>query len=283
MLRPNDVAESVLVETVWLNQVHPSPDMRLIEVDTNPDLYFTGHIPQAIPWNWRVDIQDPLQRNIPDNDRFSALLERSGIHPAMTVVLYGDRNNLFATYAFWLLKYYGHADVRLLDGGRKKWMAEGRPMTQTEFHPPPQRYPVRRVETAYRALRDDILSRIDDPNLALIDVRTEKEFTGELLAPEHLPQEGAVRGGHIPGAVNIAWGQNMRPDGTFKSTAELRDLYEAQGITPDKDVITYCRIGERSSLTWFVLRYLLGYPQVRNYDGSWIEWGNLIGAPIERA
>lgn len=272
----------VLVETEWVAQYLHAPRVRLVEMDVDTMAYRLGHIPTAVGWNWQVDTRDALRRNIPDPATFAALMSRSGIANETTVVLYGDKNNWFAAYAFWLMKYYGHIDVRLMNGGRKKWVAEKRMLTKAVPDIQPTTYQVKVTDADVRALRDRVLARLRQPDTALIDVRSAKEFTGDLAAPEHLLQEGAQRGGHIPGAVNIAWGQTVQADGTFKSAEALQRLYHSRDVTPDKEVITYCRIGERSSHTWFVLRYLLGYPHVRNYDGSWVEWGNLIDVPIER-
>jgi len=209
-------------------------------------------------------------------------MSRAGITNDTIVVLYGDMDNWFAAYAFWLLKYYGHEDARLMNGGRKKWLAEGRPLTEEVPSYPATNYRVQSPAANLRALRDAVARHIGQEGAALVDVRSPDEYSGKLLAPANLPQEGAQRGGHIPGAVNIPWGRAVNLDGTFKSADELRELYTSHGITPDKDVIAYCRIGERSSHTWFVLKYLLGYPHVRNYDGSWTEWGSAIGVPIAR-
>ncbi len=272
----------VLVETDWVATQLDAQNIRFIEMDSDPAAYMTGHIPNAINWDWQTDTCDPLRRNIPDSATFEALMNRSGITNEMTIILYGDKNNWFATYAFWLLKYYGHRDARLINGGRKKWIAENRPTTTTTPSFTPTHYTASPAKPAIRALRDDVLAGLYQPDVALVDVRSAKEYSGELTAPDHLPNEGAQRGGHIPGAVNITWGQNVNKDGTFKSAEALHQLYQTNGVTADKTVIPYCRIGERSSHTWFVLTYLLGYPQVRNYDGAWAEWGNLIDVPIER-
>lgn len=272
----------VLVETDWAAENLEDPNLRFVEVDVDTTAYAEGHIPGAVGWNWQSDTQDALTRDIIDQDAFEELLSRSGIANDTTVILYGDHNNWFAAYAFWLLNYYGHENVRLINGGRKKWLAENRPLTTKVPQPERASYSVRKVNADLRALRDYVLDSVNQADRPLVDVRSPKEFSGELLAPESLPQEGSQRGGHIPGAANITWSKAVQDDGTFKPLSELRSLYESEGITSDKEVIAYCRIGERSSHTWFVLKYLLGYPNVRNYDGSWTEWGSLIGVPIEK-
>ena len=272
----------VLVDTEWVAQHLKDPKVRFVEVDVDVAAYESGHIPGAVGWHWKEELETPVRRNVASRDQIEDLLSRSGIGPDTTIVLYGDSSNWFAAYAFWLLKYHGHRDVRLLNGGRQKWQAEGRPTATARPTYPRVAYSAKGPEPSIRALRDFILPRVGQPGVALVDVRSPKEYKGELLAPEHLPQEGAQRGGHIPGAKNIVWSEAVREDGTFKSADELQALYAGQGVTADQEVIAYCRIGERSSHTWFVLKYLLGYPQVRNYDGSWTEWGSLIDAPIER-
>ena len=273
----------VLVDTQWVAEHLGDPGVRLVEVDVDTHAYDSGHIPGAVAWNWHRDTQQTLRRDIPDCAGLEALLGRSGITPETTVVVYGDNNNWFATFAFWLLKLYGHADARVMNGGRKKWLDEGRPLTTAVPAVTPCVYAAREPDARLRALRDMVAGRLGQAGHALVDVRSPKEYAGELLAPENLPQEGAQRGGHIPGAVNIPWGQAVADDGTFKAAGELHALYGGKGLTADQSIIAYCRIGERSSHTWFVLKYLLGYPDVRNYDGSWTEWGSLIGAPIERS
>ncbi len=272
----------VLVDTQWVADHLHDPRLRLVEVDVDTRAYAAGHIPGALAWDWQRDTQQPLRRDIPDRAGLEALLARSGITPETTVIVYGDNNNWFATFAFWLLKLYGHADARVMNGGRKKWIEEGRPFTTDVPTVSPAAYAAREPDQRLRALRDSVASRLGQSGCGLVDVRSPKEYSGELLAPENLPQEGAQRGGHIPGARNIPWAQAVAEDGTFKPAADLHALYGGQGLTPDKQIIAYCRIGERSSHTWFVLKYLLGYPNVRNYDGSWTEWGSLIGAPIEK-
>jgi thiosulfate/3-mercaptopyruvate sulfurtransferase len=272
----------VLVDTEWAAQHLKDPKVRFVEVDVDIAAYESGHIPGAVGWHWKEQLETPLRRNVASREQIQDLLSRAGIEPDTTIVLYGDSSNWFAAYAFWLLKYHGHRDVRLLNGGRQKWQAEGR-LTATERPTSPRvAYSGNGLDPSIRALRDFILPRVSQAGVALVDVRSPKEYKGELLAPEHLPQEGAQRGGHIPGAKNIVWSEAVRQDGTFKSADELKALYAGQDVTPDKEVIAYCRIGERAAHTWFVLKYLLGYPHVRNYDGSWTEWGSLIDAPIER-
>jgi thiosulfate/3-mercaptopyruvate sulfurtransferase len=254
----------------------------LIEVDVDTTAYEQGHIPGAVGFNWKSQLQDQLVRAPVSQARLEALLSQAGVEGDTAIVLYGDNNNWFAAWAHWILNYYGHPDVRLLDGGRVKWVAEQRALTtevpsyrRTDYHAHPPKEEI-------RAYRDAILAQLGKSGFALVDVRSPGEYSGELLAPANLPQEGAQRGGHIPGAVNIPWGQAVREDGTFRPADELRALYAGKGVTAEKEIVAYCRIGERSSHSWFVLHYLLGYPHVRNYDGSWTEWGSLIGAPIEK-
>ncbi len=271
----------VLVSTEWVAQHLNDPNVRIAEVDVDTTAYETGHIPGAVGWNWTNQLNDPVRRDIASREQFEELMASSGIDKHTTVILYGDNNNWFAAYAFWLLKIYGHEDVRLMNGGRKKWLDEGRLLTTEVPRYERTVYRAEEPDLRLRAFLQDVLQRLNRPDVALVDVRSPQEFTGEILAPPGLP-ETAQRGGHIPGAKNIPWAQAVREDGTFKPFEELKALYEAQGITPDKEVIAYCRIGERSSHTWFVLKYLLGYPKVKNYDGSWTEWGNVVGLPIER-
>lgn len=270
-----------LVDTQWVADHLHDPAIRMVEVDVDTTAYETGHIPGAIGWNWKTDTQQRIRRDIPEKAAFEELLSRSGIANETTVIVYGDNNNWFATYAFWLLKLYGHADVRVMNGGRKKWLDEDRPLTTVVPQLERANYRASLPNASLRARREQVMDSLGQLGHGLVDVRSPMEFSGELLAPENLPQEGAQRGGHIPGAVNIPWSMAVRDDGTFKSSDELQTLYGGNGITPDKSVIAYCRIGERSSHTWFVLSYLLGYPSVSNYDGSWTEWGSLIGAPIQ--
>jgi thiosulfate/3-mercaptopyruvate sulfurtransferase len=283
MLHANGYAHpEVLVDTHWVANHLNDPMIRLVEVDVDTTAYETGHIQGAIGWNWRTDTQQPVRRDIPSKTEIEELLGRSGISNTTTVVVYGDNNNWFATYAFWLLKLYGHTDVRVMNGGRKKWVDENRPLTTDVPSVPRVSYRAAEPNANIRGLRDQVFENLGRAGRTLVDVRSPMEYSGELLAPENLPQEGAQRGGHIPGAANIPWGMAVREDGTFKSWEDLSSLYSSKGVTPDTSVIAYCRIGERSSHTWFVLSYLLGYPNVRNYDGSWTEWGSLIGAPIEK-
>jgi thiosulfate/3-mercaptopyruvate sulfurtransferase len=271
-----------LVDADWVEAHLNDPQVRLIEVDVDTNAYDQGHIPGAVGFNWKKELQDQVVRAPLTKEHLEELLGRAGVSNDTTIVLYGDNNNWFAAWALWILKYYGHQDVRLLDGGRVKWLADKREITTEVPSYEQATYHAAEPKTNIRALRDQVLSQIGQSNVALVDVRSPGEYSGELLAPANLPQEGAQRGGHIPGAANIPWGQAVREDGTFKSADELRALYGGKGVTPDKEVIAYCRIGERSSHTWFVLNYLLGYQQVRNYDGSWTEWGSLIGVPIEK-
>jgi thiosulfate/3-mercaptopyruvate sulfurtransferase len=271
-----------LVSTQWVADHLNDPNLRIVESNEDILLYDKGHIPGAIKIDWVGDLNDPLIRDYLDADRFAKLLSSKGIGKDTTVIFYGDKNNWWATYAFWVFQLFGHTKAKIMNGGRKKWEEEGRPMTNEVPKYPETNYPVPvRDDSKIRAFRDQVREHVNKDG-ALVDVRSPGEYSGELLHMADYPQEGALRGGHIPGAKNIPWAKAANDDGTFKSPADLRALYEGQGITPDKDVVAYCRIGERSSHTWFVLTYLLGYPNVRNYDGSWTEWGNLVGAPIER-
>ncbi len=271
-----------LVSTQWVGDNLKNPKVRLIEVDVDTAAYDTGHIPGAAGWHWKNDLETRVMRNIADKEGIQNLLSQAGVSQDTTIVLYGDNNNWFAAYALWLLEYYGLANAKLMNGGRKKWVDEGRPLTSDAPSHPRTSFRVGEPQNNIRALRDQVLQRIGKKNVALVDVRSPREYSGELLAPENLPQEGSQRGGHIPSAQNIVWSQATNEDGTFKSVEELKQLYGGRGITPDKEVIAYCRIGERSAHTWFVLTHLLGYPDVRNYDGSWTEWGSLVGVPVEK-
>jgi thiosulfate/3-mercaptopyruvate sulfurtransferase len=277
-----EAATRVLVTTDWLVEHLTDPGLVVAEVDENPDLYDEGHIPGAVKLHWRDDLQDELVRDVVRKEEFEQLMGVRGISADSTVVLYGDKNNWFAAYAFWYLKVYGHEDVRLLDGGRQKWIEEGRGLTAAPASPAPVTYLARDRDESIRVRRDEVLAGLGDAGIALVDVRSPQEYSGELMAPPGYEQEGAARTGHIPGAASVPWATAVRDDGTFKSVDELREIYEARGLTPDKEVRAYCRIGERSAHTWFVLRELLGYENVKNYDGSWTEWGNLVDVPIER-
>jgi thiosulfate/3-mercaptopyruvate sulfurtransferase len=276
----------VLVDTQWVADHLSDPNVRLIEADEDVLLYEQGHIPGAVKLDWLVDVQDPVERDFVDREGFERLMSRWGIRNDTTVVLYGDKNNWYACYTFWLFKMYGHEDVRVMNGGRQKWVEEGRPLTREVPSYPPTEYRAKEADLSIRAFRDDVFGILSDggvkPGAALVDVRSPAEYRGEILHMVGYPQEGAQRAGHIPGAQNIPWATAANPDGTFKSPEELEQIYSSKGVTPDKDVIAYCRIGERSSHTWFVLKYLLGYPKVRNYDGSWTEWGSMVRAPIAK-
>lgn len=271
-----------LVSTSWVDHHRKDAYLRLIEVDVDPAAYGAGHIPGAIGWNWQRDLQRRPVRDIPTKTEWETLLSGSGIGNDALVVLYGDNHNWVAAFAFWLFRLYGHRSVCLMDGGRQKWLDEGRVITSLVPSYPATAYIAREANHELRAYRDDVAAAIGMDGQALVDVRSPKEFSGALLAPEDVPQEGAQRGGHIPGATNVPWAAAVSTDGTFKPAEELARLYGGKGITPNKGAVTYCRIGERSAHTWFVLTELLGYPDVRNYDGSWTEWGSLIGVPIER-
>jgi thiosulfate/3-mercaptopyruvate sulfurtransferase len=270
-----------IVSTEWVAEHLTDPRVRVVEVDVDTSAYQQGHIPGAMGWNWNTQLCDTQVRDIIPRDTLEALLGESGIANDTIVILYGDNNNWFAAWAFWQLKVYGHEDVRLMNGGRKKWLEESRELSTDVPQVTPQKYAAKDPDLSLRAFLAEV-QRFDVGNGGvLVDVRSPQEFTGEILAPPGLP-ETCQRGGHIPGARSIPWAKACSEDGTFKSYTELARLYEGEGVTRDKKVIAYCRIGERSSHTWFVLKYLLGYPTVKNYDGSWTEWGNLVGAPVER-
>ncbi len=273
----------VLVDTQWVADHLKDAKVRLVEVDVDTTSYEKGHLPGAVGLHWQKELQQHPVRDLIGRRELEQLLSSRGVTNDNTVVAYGDNNNWFAAWFFWLLKYYGHQDVRLMNGGRAKWIDEKRELVTDVPTSPRSAYSARQPDASIRALRDYVLDAVVHDGKPLVDVRSPKEFSGELLAPENLPQEGAQRGGHIPGAQNVPWAQAVKEDGTFKSADELKALYEGKGITPEKETIAYCRIGERSSHTWFVLKYLLGYPKVRNYDGSWTEWGSLVGVPIEKA
>lgn len=271
-----------LVETEWVARHLDDPQVRIVESNEDYLLYDTGHIPGAVKVDWFTTLQDPLRRDFLSIEAFERLCSSLGIGNDMTIVFYGDKSNWFATYAFWLFRYYGHENLRIMNGGRAKWVQENRPMTKDVPNYPQTSYVARQPDLGIRAFRQDVFRHLEK-KMPLVDVRSPKEYSGELLHMPNYPQEGATRGGHIPGAVNIPWSLAVNEtDSTFKSADELRQLYAGAGLSPDKEIIAYCRIGERSSHTWFVLTYLLGYENVRNYDGSWTEWGNLVNAPIEK-
>ncbi len=270
-----------LVSTEWVAQHVRDPNVRVVEVDVDTAAYNEGHVPGAIAWAWNTQLCDTLRRDILSKEQFEELMRSSGITNDTTLVLYGDNNNWFAAWAVWQAKIYGHKDVRLMNGGRKKWLAEGRELSREVPVYPRTNYQARDPDLSLRAFLPEVREAMERRSAHLVDVRSPAEFTGEILAPPGLP-ETCQRGGHIPGARNIPWGEACNEDGTFKPPEQLRELYARQGIDGSKPVIAYCRIGERSSHTWFVLKYLLGYENVKNYDGSWTEWGNLVGAPIER-
>jgi thiosulfate/3-mercaptopyruvate sulfurtransferase len=278
----NGYAKPVLVTTEWLVEHLNDGSVVVAEVDENPDLYEEGHISGAVKLHWRDDLQDPVERDVVDKETFERLLGERGIGNDTSIILYGDKNNWFAAYAYWYLKVYGHNDVRILDGGRQKWIDEGRELTTDVPSPEAKAYAARERDDSIRAYRDQVKDWLGESSRALVDVRSPGEYAGDLIAPPGYEQEGAQRGGHIPTAASIPWASAVRDDGTFKSADELRELYGGKGITPDKEVTAYCRIGERSAHTWFVLRELLGFERVRNYDGSWTEWGNLVDVPIEK-
>jgi thiosulfate/3-mercaptopyruvate sulfurtransferase len=273
-----------LVSTEWVADNLKDQKVRLIEVDVDTAAYDTGHIPGAVAWDWKKDLETDVMRDIADQEGAERLLRQAGVDKDSTIIVYGDNNNWFAAYALWVLEYYG-IDAKLMNGGRKKWIEEGRELSTDRPSYSPGNISLKGPRKVIRALRDQVMEFVDKVKkgkAALVDVRSPKEYSGELLAPENLPQEGSQRGGHIPGAQNIVWSQAVNEDGTFKTADQLAELYQSQGVTPDKEVIAYCRIGERSAHTWFVLTHLLGYKNVRNYDGSWTEWGSLVGAPIEK-
>jgi thiosulfate/3-mercaptopyruvate sulfurtransferase len=273
----------VLCETDWLADNLKNSDIRILEVDYDVEnAYKQGHIPGAYMVRWKKDINDPTRRDIINKQQFETLMSGIGATPETKLILYGDFNNWFAAFALWVFQYYGHRKIKIMNGGRRKWEIENREYTKEEPIPKSSKYIAQPPDEGIRAYLPDVKRAIERAETVLVDVRSAKEFSGEITAPPEYPMEHAQRGGHIPGAQNIPWGQAVREDGTFKNADELKALYEGKGITPDKHVICYCRIGERSSHSWFVLKYLLGYPSVVNYDGSWTEWGNMIGNPIER-
>jgi len=270
----------VLVTADWAQENLGSPGIVFVEVDEDASAYDKGHIEGAVKLDWKTDLQDPLRRDFVDREQFEKLLSEKGIANDDTVVLYGGNNNWFAAYAYWYFKLYGHSDVKLIDGGRKKWELDSRPLSSDVVTRPATQYKASEQDTAIRAFRDEVVAAIGQKNL--VDVRSPDEFAGKLVAPAHLPQEGAQRPGHIPSAVNVPWSKAANEDGTFKSDEELAQLYLEAGLDVSKETIAYCRIGERSSHTWFVLRELLGHQNVKNYDGSWTEYGSLVGVPIEK-
>lgn len=271
-----------LVETDWVAERLNDPNIRIIESDEDPLLYAIGHIPGAAQVDWFSTLQHPLRRDFLAKEQFEQVASKLGITNDTTVIFYGDKSNWFACYALWLFQYYGHQNVKIVNGGRAKWEKEGRPLVKEVPTFTATTYKAKEADKSIRAFRDDVFKQVDSKK-PLVDVRSPKEYTGELLHMPNYPQEGATRGGHIPGAVSIPWAQAVNEaDSTFKTAEELKSLYEGKNIKSDGEIIAYCRIGERSSLTWFVLKYLLGYPTVKNYDGSWTEWGNLVDAPIEK-
>jgi thiosulfate/3-mercaptopyruvate sulfurtransferase len=274
----------VLVDSEWVLAHHKDANVRIVEVDYDPAAnYAVGHVPGAVLFDWKKDINDPVRRDLLSREQLEVLFSGAGIGRDTWVVLYGDFNNWFAAFAFWVLKYYGVENVRLLNGGRKKWLIEDKPVTKDVPTYPRTAFRASEANQKLRVYREEVLGELGKWDTVLVDVRGPKEFSGEILAPPEYPTEHAQRGGHIPGAKNIPWVQTVNDsDGTFKTRDEIAALYAQKGVTADKQVITYCRIGERSSHSWFVLTYLLGYPQVRNYDGSWTEWGNAVGTPIEK-
>jgi len=271
-----------LVSTQWVAEHMRDPNIRLVEVDVDTSAYEQGHIPGAVGWNWQSQLQQTVVRDVIGKADMEQLLGSSGIDNNTMVVLYGDNNNWFAAWAFWQMKYYGHRDVKLMNGGRAKWTAENRSLTTEVPRHPAKTYRASEPNQNLRAYRDYVMEAINARRTGLVDVRSPAEYSGQLLAPPNLPQEGSQRGGHIPGAANIPWGTAVQEDGTFKSADELKSIYAGKGIDGRRETVAYCRIGERSAHTWFVLTQLLGYNNVRNYDGSWTEWGSIVGAPIEK-
>ena len=274
----------VLVETSWVNDHLNDKSIRIAEVDYDPTAnYNLGHVPGAVLLDWKTDMNDPVKRDILNQTQLDELLSKAGVTPSTKLVLYGDFNNWFAAFAFWILNYYGVENVVLMNGGRKKWIAEDRAISKEKPSHQQTSFKSKSQNENVRTYLDYVKQSLKQPKKMLVDVRSPAEFTGAITAPPEYPNEHAQRGGHIPGAVNIPWSQAVKEDGTFKAAEDLTKLYQSQGVTADKEVITYCRIGERSSFTWFVLKYLLGYPNVKNYDGSWTEWGNMVRNPIEKA
>jgi len=283
---PNEYAyPEVLVDTQWTEEHLNDPKVRIAEVDYDPKAnYFLGHVPGAVLFDWKQDINDPVNRNVLSKQACEKLLsEKAGLNDDSTLVLYGDFNNWFAAFAFWVFKYYGFKDIKIMNGGRKKWLEEDRQIEKDSPTFPGGNIKAKGPDENIRTYLNAVSNSINrHESTVLVDVRSPQEFSGEITAPPEYPTEHAQRGGHIPGAVNIPWAKAVNEDGTFKSVEELRKLYQDKGVTSEKEIVSYCRIGERSSHTWFVLKYLLGYPNVKNYDGSWTEWGNMIGNPIEK-
>jgi thiosulfate/3-mercaptopyruvate sulfurtransferase len=277
----SEYAKDVLVDTQWVENHLSDESLRVVEVDENPSLYAEAHIPGAIGFDWKKDLQDQVKRDFLGPAEFGELLGSRGISNEHTIVLYGDRNNWFAAYTYWYLKYYGHDDVKLMNGPREKWISEGRPTSSDVPSYDPQTFSAREGNESIRAYRDEVLSALDS-NTSLVDVRSPQEYSGELIAMAGYEQEGAQRAGHIPGAASVPWAQAVKEDGTFKDADELRELYRDRGVVNGNPIIAYCRIGERSAHTWFVLHELLGEDDVKNYDGSWTEWGNMVAVPIEK-
>ena len=277
----SDYAKDVLVDADWLSEHLNDESIRIVEVDENPALYAEAHVPGAIGFDWQKDLQDPVRRDFLGPQAFGELFATHGVSDDHTIVLYGDRNNWFAAYTYWYLKYYGHDHILLLNGPREKWISDGRPTTAELPSHAPASFTAHPGDDTIRARRDEVLAAID-ASTKLVDVRSPAEFAGEIISPAGYEQEGAQRGGHIPSAASVPWVQAVREDGTFRSAEELREIYADKGVLNGDDIIAYCRIGERSAHTWFVLKELLGYPDVRNYDGSWTEWGSSIRVPIEK-
>jgi len=276
-----DYVKDVLVETQWVQDHLDDDSVRIVEVDENPALYAEAHIPGAIGFDWQKDLQDQVKRDFLGPEQFGELFGSRGVSNDHTIVLYGDRNNWFAAYTYWYLKYYGHDKVLLMNGPREKWIEEGRPTTKDELDYQPTTFEARRPDESIRARREEVLEKLGS-STRLVDVRSPQEYSGELIAMAGYEQEGAQRAGHIPGAASVPWAQAVREDGTFKPADELRELYASKGVTDGHEVVAYCRIGERSAHTWFVLHELLGQDDVKNYDGSWTEWGNMVDVPVEK-